>query len=255
MDIFVPDGYLTLPATIDRVAAIIHGEKLVALSAQEEQKLEREKQRLDDFRRPEPHEWTGPRHRDAAVKIPELSYAEFQELKSKSAEVAEQRDAARGVIRQYLYAGRLHSQVLHYQGHRYDIPKHVWGGLDGSNALRSGKISLGMGTISGQIIIPQDALEVAFSTKGAVKEEPEPVAPESPEEKPAKKSETHHRGEDICKLFKDISATKPQAARGQIYSLMRIAQPGLFTNRREGVRGKGITDLTIDRIIREQRKR
>ncbi len=77
MDIFVPDGYLTLHTAIERVAAIIHGEKLVSLSDQEEQKLEREKQRLDDLSRPEPHEWSGPLPRDAALKIPALSDAEF----------------------------------------------------------------------------------------------------------------------------------------------------------------------------------
>ncbi len=177
MDIFVPDGYLTLPATIDRVTAIIHGEKLVALSAQEEQKLEREKQRLDDFRRPEPHEWTGPRHRDAAVKIPELSDAEFQDLESKSAEVAEQRDAAWGVLRQYLFARRLRSEVLDHQGHRYNIPSHVWGGDEGLNTLRSAKVGVGsdMGSVTGLVIIEANALEAAFGTEKAVRTNPRPV--------------------------------------------------------------------------------
>ena len=39
IDIFVPDGYLTLQAAIQRVATIVHGEKFVSLSEQETQDL------------------------------------------------------------------------------------------------------------------------------------------------------------------------------------------------------------------------
>ena len=177
MDVFVPDGYLTMQAAIRRVAVIIHGDKLVSLSEQETQKLEREKRRLDDLGRPEPGIWSGPLPRDAAVKIPALGAAEFQDLERKSSEVAKQREAARDVLRQFLYAGRLPSQVLHYEGHMYNIPKHVWGGDQWTGALRSGKIEFrsDWGSVSGRVIIDENALEVVFDTDRAVRADPRPV--------------------------------------------------------------------------------
>jgi len=51
------------------------------------------------------------------------------------------------------------------------------------------------------------------------------------------------------------NAANPRAARGRIYSLMREKQPSLFKSRREGKRGKGITDQTIERIIRGRLQR
>ena len=80
--------------------------------------------------------------------------------------------------------------------------------------------------------------------------EQKPVAPKEPKEEFAKKLETHQRDEDIYKLFTVTNAANPRATRGRIFGLMREEQPSLFTNRREGKRGKGITDQTIERIIR-----
>ena len=200
MDIFVPYGYLTLRAAIERVAAIIHGEKLVSLSEQEKENLaffdcQQGKLRLK-------HVPPGE-----SVKMSPLSDAEFQDLERKSSEIAEQQEAAQDRLRQYLYAGRLPSQVLHHEGHRYNIPKHVWGGNEGSLALRSGKIDFrsDSGSVSGLVIIEANALEAAFNPNESTRST---AAVSNTERAPMPRHQYHTRLLEVLEqIWSDIDAS------------------------------------------------
>ncbi len=76
---------------------------------------------------------------------------------------------------------------------------------------------------------------------------------ESGEPTVIKITETRQRDEKIYDLFKAISADNPKAKQGRIFDMMRVKRADLFTNRRETVRVREISNPRIARIIREQK--
>ena len=68
----------------------------------------------------------------------------------------------------------------------------------------------------------------------------------------AKKTETEQRDKEIYALFKAISADNPKAKQGRIFDMMKVKQADLFTNRRETIRVKEISNQRVARIIRAQ---
>ncbi len=160
-----------------------------------------------------------------------------------------QKREAQQTLRQLLYSGQVPSRIIERSGQKPDTPTHVWGGMQWDEALKLGAVCFEVAAYApdacGRVIIPEAALKSALNSYGVTGGDEEQVA---------KKLKTHKRDEDIYKLLENIDAANPKKNRGQIYNLMRVAQPDLFKNRREGASGGGISDATIERIIRGQQK-
>jgi hypothetical protein len=197
MSPFIPAGYLTPAAAIDRVAAIMHGSKFVPPFTQEEENKLRFVEMLTRAPLPEikpvhmvgmnrPFVTNKPADRVARRCVEDdpppskPTPEEYKDLKTREVRKREQQQAAGETLRQLLYAGRVPSKTITEEGLRIETPKHVWGGNQWYEVIRSSRIKFadGLGvSISGRPMIPQDALEAAFTPGGTVKEEPEPVAP------------------------------------------------------------------------------
>ena len=201
---FVPTGYLTLPAAIDRVVELMQGVDGIPLLTEEQRGVLRDWQRWwrDQLSRPQPKPVTpvpkvGDRglfvartpsekypHRlvEAEPRRPDVTPEEIKDLLKKETSFKEQQHAAGEVLRQLLYAGRVPSEMITGEGPRIETPQYIWGGGQWDEALKSNWVEFpgayGV-SVSGRPIILLDALEAAFNPDGTVKEEPQPVASKS----------------------------------------------------------------------------
>ncbi len=202
MSTFIPTGYLTVPAAIDRVVELMQGDDLSRLLTEDERATLRNWQAyFYRITHPQPAPVTpvpkadgsnyfGPRspgekypHRpvEAKPERPDITREVLRDLKEKEAFFNEQRLAAGKVLRQLLYAGRVPWEIITEDGARIAAPKHLPGGNQWYEALRSNRVTFrpGILSVTGVAVIPQDALEAAFTPDGDVKKEPEAVAPEA----------------------------------------------------------------------------
>ena len=210
---FVPTGYLTLPAAIDRVVELMQGVDGIPLLTEEQRGVLRDWQRWwrDQLSRPQPKPVTpvpkvGDRglfvartpsekypHRlvEAEPRRPDVTPEEIKDLLEKETPFKEQQRAAGEVLRQLLYAGRVPSKTITKMGYCIKTPKHVWGGNWWYMALKINTIqhAHGLGvSVFGRPVIRRDALEAAFNPDGTVKEGLEPVAQEATVEGAAEQS-------------------------------------------------------------------
>lgn len=221
MSHFVPAGYLTPTAALDRVVELMQGDDAGPLLTEKETAI------LRDLRAilyaathpkpgpivPVPKAGDGGRSTSAVTYIdrtpdkpvedkpprPDVTPEEWKDLLRKEALFNEQQDkashAARECLQQLLYVGRVPSKIITDQGALIETPKHVWGGDQWYEAFRSNRIKfaprLGV-TVSGRPLIPRDALEAAFNPDEPVKEEPQPK-PDLPRRK-TKSSPVRARG-------------------------------------------------------------
>lgn len=194
---FVPNGYLTLPAAIDRVVELRQGVDGSPLLTEDERATLRNWQDWrDQLSRPQPKPVTpvpkaGDRglfvartpgeqypHRlvEAKPRRPDVNLEEIKDLLEKEPPFKEQQRAAGQVLRQLLYAGRVPSEMITGEGSRIETPQYIWGGGQWHEALSLNKITFrpSILSVTGFPIILLVALEAAFNPDGTVKEEPRP---------------------------------------------------------------------------------
>ena len=201
---FVPTGYLTLTAAIDRVVELRQGVDGSPLLTEDERATLRKWQNWrDQLSRPQPKPVTpvpkagdtrtpGKKypHRlvEAEPQRPDVNLEEIKDLLEKEPPFKEQQRAAGEVLRQLLYAGRVPSEIITGEGPRIETPQYIWGGGQWHEALSLKNITFRSSILSvtGFPVIPRDALEAAFNSDGTVKEEPLPELKQEvkPQEKP-----------------------------------------------------------------------
>ena len=191
---FVPAGYLTISQAIDRVVELMQGGNVSPLLTEDERTtlrtwrdyLKRISRHVPEPVTPVPKvgdrglfvsravtDRTPRRHVEAKPSRPNVTAEEIKDLTRKETLFEDQRPAAGETLRQSLYVGRLSSPTITDEGSLIETPKDVWGGDQWYEVLRSGRIKFGRGlgvSVSGQPLIPRDALEAAFNPEEAAQE-------------------------------------------------------------------------------------
>ena len=200
---FIPTGYLKHSEAINRVAEIINSRDPVPPLTQEERDiLHGVRARIERAKRGPPPKLVTPIHSLSSNKPfvsnrvrklveaeptpsappPKISLEALKALMAKEARIEarikEEHHVAGEVLRQLLYAGRVPHKTLNENGLCIETPKHIWGGKQWDEALRSNWVEFPSAygsSVSGRPIILLDALEGAFNPDGTVKEESRPV--------------------------------------------------------------------------------
>ena len=199
MNAFIPTGYLTVAASVDRVVELRQGEGGRPLLTEEQRATLRSwRDWLHQISRPRPKPVTpvpkvGDRglfvartlgkkypHRlvEAEPRRPDVTPEEIEALIEKEPLFKEQQHEAGEVLRQLLYTGRVHWKIITEDGTLIAAPKQLSGGNQWHEALRSNRITFRAGILSvtGFPVVSRDSLEAAFNTDGTVKEERKRVA-------------------------------------------------------------------------------
>ncbi len=205
MNAFVPNGYLTLSAAIDRVVEIVAPDSV--LTAEESGKLQSVRDWRLELSRKKPTPVTpvpkvtdrtfvrrapADQTTDVAVKAnprPNISPDEIKALMAKETRMKEQELLVSETLRQLMYDGRVSLEIITDGGALLRVPKHILGGEEWNNALRFDRVKFVLPgshplakPIEGRPLISQSALEAAFDPDGAVRADPEPTEHIAPEQ-------------------------------------------------------------------------
>ena len=247
MSPFIPTGYLTLTAAIDRVVELRQGGDLSRLLTEDERATLRNwRDYFDRIRRPpspapvtpvpkaDGSNYSGARtpgekypHRlvEAKPERPDITREVLRDLKEKEAFFNEQRPAAGEVLRHLLYTGRVPWEIITEDDTRIAAPKHLSGGNQWYEALKSNRVTFrpGILSVTGFPVISRDALEAAFNSDGTVKDEPEPVAPEATAEELNTQQTPHGDIENLTPKAPG-KEKKPRAARKRDAAADKISE-------------------------------
>ena len=286
MSPFIPNGNLTVTAAIDRVVELMQGGDLSRLLTEDERATLRNwREWFSQLTRPQPKLVTpvpradgrgppvprtsGKKYPHVLVEAkperPDMTQEVLRDLEEKEAFFNEQRPAAEAVLCQLIYAGRVPWEIITEDGTRIAAPKHLSGGNQWYEALRSNSVTWrpGILSVTGYPVIPRDALEAVFNPDGTVKEEPEPVTQaikdvaeqdDNSIQTVAKKTETYERDKEIYTLHIETLAANSKEKEAQIFKLLKKNKPALFINRRTAKSSETISDSRIRHIIWKQRQ-
>ena len=105
-----------------------------------------------------------------------------------------------------------------------------------------------------EIEVSRSDLDHSWPEADAVPRINESKRPDDADPAIPRKTETLQRNREIYKLYTATRKEKPAETETEIYSLMRTQKPHLFTNRLTAKHKEGISDLSIERIIRHQQR-
>jgi len=285
MSPFIPTGDLTVAASVNCVVKMMQGEsRAPPLTENERATLLNWRSWLYQKEHPRPKPVTPvPKVGDRGVFVartpgekyphrlveaesprPNVTPEEIEALIEKESTFKEQQRAAEEALRQLIYAGRVPWEIITEDGARIALPKHLSGGDQWYEALRSDRITFrpGILSVTGFPVIPRDALEAAFDPDGTVRIAPEPGTPategaaeqdDNSIQTVTKKTETYERDKEIYTLHIETLAANSKEKEAQIFKLMKKKEPELFINRRTATSSETITDSRIRHIILEQR--
>ena len=233
---FVPTGYLTLTAAIDRVVELRQGVDGSPLLTEDERATLRNWQRWRvQLSRPEPKPGR-----------PDVTLEEIKDLLEKETLFKEQQRAAGEVLRQLLYAGRVPSEMITREGPRIETPQYIWGGGQWREALSLKEITFrpSILSVTGFPIILLDALEAAFNPDGTVKEEPQPgpAAQNLQLNKGGRRPASQSKREEILAEFDKLPLT---FKRGELAAISEVIakKSGYKQNTVEGILRPGYKEL------------
>ena len=165
MSPFIPTGYLTVTAAIDRVVELMQGSDLSRLLTENERATLRGwRDWFDRIKQPQPAPVTpvpradgrrlpvarisGKKYPHVLVKAeperPDMTREVLRDLEEKDLFFNEQRRVAGEILRQLLYAGRVPWEIITEDGTRIAAPKQLSGGNQWYEALRSNRLRFGL---------------------------------------------------------------------------------------------------------------